>query len=270
MRHGVSTEKARLAGLLHDVARLCSPQQLIDECSQRGMSIDALERSNPVLLHARLGAELARERFGVVDPDVLSAIAKHTHGDATMTPLDCVVYLADSLEPGRNFPERAALWELAQHDLAAAMHATLASMIRYLEQRGLAPAPQAAAAMSAFTPGKEPEKLPELIDIVREAALDKKGEDFAAIDVRDRTIIADVFAIVTGRSRIHVRSIAEAVAEAAERAGVHPRVEGLAEGGWVLLDLGGVVVHVFTPEQRSFYNIERLWSAVADRRARSS
>jgi ribosome-associated protein len=92
-----------------------------------------------------------------------------------------------------------------------------------------------------------------------------------AIDVRDRTILADTFVVVTGRSRIQVRSIAEAVAEAVEAAGVPPpRVEGLAEGGWILLDLGSVVVHVFTPEQRAFYNIERLWSAVAERRAKTS
>lgn len=109
-----------------------------------------------------------------------------------------------------------------------------------------------------------------MIEIVRNAALDKKGEDFTAIDVSDRTILADTFAIVTGRSRIHVRSIAEAIAEATERTGVRPRTEGLAEGGWILIDLGNVVVHVFTPEQRSFYNIERLWSAVAGRRAQTS
>jgi ribosome-associated protein len=87
--------------------------------------------------------------------------------------------------------------------------------------------------------------------------------------VRDRTILADTFVIVTGRSRIHVRSIAEAIAGAAEGAGVQPRTEGLAEGGWILIDLGDVVVHVFTPDQRSFYNIERLWSEVADRRAQT-
>ncbi len=106
---------------------------------------------------------------------------------------------------------------------------------------------------------------------MRDAALDKKGEDFIAIDVRDRTILADAFAIVTGRSRIQVRAIAEAVAEAAEIAGRRAaHVEGHADGGWILLDLGSVIVHVFTPEQRSFYNLERLWSAFADRTAQSS
>jgi ribosome-associated protein len=110
-----------------------------------------------------------------------------------------------------------------------------------------------------------------LIDIVRSAALDKKGEDFTAIDVRERTILADTFAIVTGRSRVQVRAIAEAIAEAAEAAGLRrAHVEGRAEGGWILLDLGSVIVHVFTAEQRSFYNLERLWSAVAERKVQSS
>ena len=106
---------------------------------------------------------------------------------------------------------------------------------------------------------------------MRSAALDKKGEDFTAIDVGDRTILADTFAIVTGRSRIQVRSIADAIVEAAERSGLQAaRVEGHAEGGWMLLDLGSVIVHVFTPEQRSFYNLERLWSRLPERAAQSS
>jgi predicted HD superfamily hydrolase involved in NAD metabolism len=150
MRHGLVARKARIAGLLHDLARLYSPRQLLDECAARGLTTDDLERASPILLHARLGAELAREDFGVTDPEVLSAIAKHTHGDGAMSALDCVVYLADSLEPERHFPERAGLWKLAQRDLPAAMHGTLASMILYLEGRGLAPAPQAIAALRSF------------------------------------------------------------------------------------------------------------------------
>lgn len=118
---------------------------------------------------------------------------------------------------------------------------------------------------------KERGELAELIDVVRAAALDKKAEDLTEIDVRGRTILADTFIIVTGRSRVQVRSIAGGISEAVKAAGYQAaRIEGLAEGGWLLLDLGSVVVHVFTPEQRSFYNIERLWSAIADRRARSS
>lgn len=114
------------------------------------MTIDDAERAAPVLLHARLGAALAAERFGVNDAEILSAIAKHTTADARMSPLDCAVYLADSLEPGRDFAERAELWELARRDMNAAMRATLRSTLGYLRRRGLPVAPRSLAAARAF------------------------------------------------------------------------------------------------------------------------
>lgn len=111
----------------------------------------------------------------------------------------------------------------------------------------------------------------ELIDVVREAALDKRGEELIVIDVTGRTILADTFLIVTGRSKIQTRAIAEAVMEATKRSGaLVARIEGLADGSWILLDLGNLIVHVFTPEQRTFYNLERLWSDAPARQARSS
>jgi ribosome-associated protein len=106
---------------------------------------------------------------------------------------------------------------------------------------------------------------------VRESALDKKGEDFTALDVSGRTILADTFAIVTGRSKVQTRAIADAIIEAVRENGYTPsRVEGYADGTWILIDLGNVIVHLFTPEQRSFYNLERLWSSIAERKAQGS
>ena len=103
---------------------------------------------------------------------------------------------------------------------------------------------------------------------MRDAALDKKGEDFTAIDVSGRTILADTFAIVTGRSKIQTRAIADAIVEACAAAGTKAaKIEGHADGTWILIDLGNVIVNVFTPEQRQFYNLERLWSEVEKRQA---
>ncbi|MBV8298375.1 MAG: ribosome silencing factor [Candidatus Eremiobacteraeota bacterium] len=107
----------------------------------------------------------------------------------------------------------------------------------------------------------------DLIALVRDAAEEKKAEDVAVLDLTGRTIVADAFVIATGRSVIQTRSIVDAIVEKAEEAGLRPRVEGYADGGWVLIDLGHVVVHVFTPEQRQFYNLERLWGRVAEARA---
>lgn len=148
--HGADPAKARVAGLLHDLARLYSPERLIAECELLGMPIAEYERAHPVLLHARLGSAIARDEFGVDDPEVLSAIEKHTTGAGEMSPLDCAVYLADSLEPGRTFPERGALWELAKADLGAAMRALLELALEHNVRKGRPPSPPTLAAARAF------------------------------------------------------------------------------------------------------------------------
>ncbi len=110
-----------------------------------------------------------------------------------------------------------------------------------------------------------------MIDLVRDAALDKKAEEIQVLPLDGRTIVADAFVIATGRSKIQTRSIADAIVEKAVATGYpKPRLEGYAEGGWILLDLGTVVVHVFTPEQRAFYNLERLWGSAPLRQAHGS
>lgn len=104
-----------------------------------------------------------------------------------------------------------------------------------------------------------------------EAALDKKAEDLLTLPLAGRTIVADYFVIATGRSSIQNRSIADGIAEKVRAAGFGvARTEGYTDAGWILIDLGAVVVHVFTPEQRAFYNLERLWGASTASRAQSS
>ena len=94
-----------------------------------------------------------------------------------------------------------------------------------------------------------------------EAAEGKAAEDPLALDVRDVVSFADTFLLLTGRSDRHVRAIADAVAEALAARGEAPLgVEGAEEGRWALLDFGDLIVHVFQPEIREAYALERLWS----------
>ena len=148
--HGEGTFRARRAGLLHDLARLFSPERLLDECAARGLAIDDFERRHPIVLHARLGAELAREQFGETDEGVLAAIRHHTLAAPDMPRLAEVVYLADGLEPGRDYPERAALEALALRDLDLAMHGCLQVTLGYQRARGLEGAPASAAALAYY------------------------------------------------------------------------------------------------------------------------
>ncbi len=157
MRHGVSSEKARVAGMLHDLARLYTADRLVGECRARNIAIDAFEAAHPIVLHAPLSAALADELFGIGDPEIASAIARHTLAAAAMSPLDCIVYIADGVEPGRTFDERALLWDIAMDDLDEGMKAVLYHGLLYTISHGRVVAPQTYEAARAF--GLHPEEI---------------------------------------------------------------------------------------------------------------
>jgi len=91
---------------------------------------------------------------------------------------------------------------------------------------------------------------------------DSKAEDIVSIDIAGKSALADYMVVATGRSQRHVSSIAEHISrDLTEAGGRVARVEGVPHCDWVLLDAGDVIVHIFRPEVRSFYNLEKMWSA---------
>lgn len=99
------------------------------------------------------------------------------------------------------------------------------------------------------------------LDLVLQAADDVKARDMVALDLRGLNDATDWFVIASGTSDAHVRGIAQAVLQRLDAAGVRAHhVEGLQAGRWVLLDFVDVVVHLFHPEARAFYQLERLWN----------
>jgi ribosome-associated protein len=91
---------------------------------------------------------------------------------------------------------------------------------------------------------------------------DSKAEDIVSIDIAGKSALADYMVVATGRSQRHVSSIAEHISRDLTLAGGRvARVEGVPHCDWVLLDAGDVIVHIFRPEVRSFYNLEKMWSA---------
>ncbi len=104
-------------------------------------------------------------------------------------------------------------------------------------------------------------QINDLAQRCREAAIEKKAENVVVLDIRGRANFADYFILATGRSVIQVRAIADSVVEASEtKYGAPIRTEGYNDGNWILVDYGSVIVHVFTPGAREFYNLERLWA----------
>ena len=93
-----------------------------------------------------------------------------------------------------------------------------------------------------------------------EAADSKKAQDIIAVRVADKTIVADWFVFMSGTSALHVKSICDEIEEKAEQARlVLRRREGYNEGRWIVLDYSNILVHIFHPEEREYYNVERLW-----------
>jgi ribosome-associated protein len=88
-----------------------------------------------------------------------------------------------------------------------------------------------------------------------------KAEDTITIDLTGKTSIADAMVVTCGRSNRHVGAVADHVIQSLKRAGVPGiRVEGMPHCDWVLIDAGDVIVHVFRPEVRAFYNLEKMWA----------
>lgn len=101
----------------------------------------------------------------------------------------------------------------------------------------------------------------ECSELIAAVAREKKALDIVLLDLRPLTIVCDYFVICSALNRQHVKAVAEGIEERLKVAGRRPdHIEGLTGLGWVLMDYGDVVVHVFLPEERAFYDLERLWA----------
>ena len=107
--------------------------------------------------------------------------------------------------------------------------------------------------------GAHPDRL---LKVVLDTLDSSKAEDVAIIDLRGKTSIGDQMVVASGRSQRHVGAVADHIAKKLKDEGFgRARVEGLPQCDWVLIDAGDVIVHIFRPEVREFYNLEKMWSA---------
>lgn len=116
VRYGADVAKARRAALLHDCTKRLSTREQLELCREYGIPLDDVERETGSLLHAKTGAEEARRVFGV-DDEIYGAIRYHTTGRAHMTLLEKIIYLADYIEPSRDFPGVEKLRKICYEDL---------------------------------------------------------------------------------------------------------------------------------------------------------
>ena len=122
----------------------------------------------------------------------------------------------------------------------------------------------AALPENTVTPAAPSLATPEhsMIDVILNCLDDAKAEGIVAVDIIGKSSLADHMVVASGRSQRHVGAVADQLVNALREAGHgKPRIEGLPHCDWVLVDAGDVIVHIFRPEVREFYNIEKMWQA---------
>lgn len=133
-RYGVDVDKARTAALLHDCAKDFDDGALLAMAENHNLPIDAVSRQAPQLLHGPAGAIVARAEYGVSDQEIFDAITYHTTGRPEMSALEKIIYLADYIEPGRNFPGIAPIRQAAMENLNRGVYLALTHTIAYVLQ----------------------------------------------------------------------------------------------------------------------------------------
>lgn len=139
MCHGEDVEKAMIAGILHDCAKCIPGGTKILLCEKFHIEIMDYERMNPGLLHAKLGAFIAKENYKITDEDILMAIKSHTTGRPGMSLLEKIIYIADYMEPGRKpLPNMEEVRKLAFEDIDKCLYRILEDSLVYLKSRNIA------------------------------------------------------------------------------------------------------------------------------------
>jgi predicted HD superfamily hydrolase involved in NAD metabolism len=141
LAHDLDADMARLAALLHDAAREMDPGVFLNLANKWRLQVGDPERQSPKLLHGPVAAELARRELGMDDEEVLQAVRAHTTGRPGMGPLALVLYVADKIEPARDYPSVGRLRKLAGEDLNEAAAESLRRAIAHNEERGKATHP---------------------------------------------------------------------------------------------------------------------------------
>lgn len=133
MRYDADVLKAETAGMLHDCAKCMSNEKRLSICEKHNISVNAIERSNPFLLHAKVGSYIAMQKYNVHDTDTVNAILNHTTGRPNMSLLEKIIFVADYIEPGRKqAPNLSEIRRLAFIDLDESLFYILGDILVYL------------------------------------------------------------------------------------------------------------------------------------------
>lgn len=269
-KYGADEAKASIAALTHDYAKERPNDEFELIIRRDGFDLALLNYGNEIW-HGLVGADIVQRELAIDDEEILQAIRVHTTGAAKMSLLDKIIYVADYIEPGRDFPGVKEAREIALVDLDAAVaYETKHTLLHLIEQEHkIYPKTLETYNQWVVNQNKRRKNYQEgtiidsqkILEIAVKAADSKRAEEIVALDVREISLLADYFLICQANSERQINAIVDEINEQEAKNQVEvKRVEGKEGGKWILIDLGDVIVHVFQSSERAFYNLEKLWS----------
>ncbi len=265
MRYGVDINKTVTAAMLHDIGKYADEKTL----TENGVTVDRKVYSLPeAIVHAPVGAQIAKQYLGVKDKEIIDAIAEHTTGSENMSTLSKIIFLADYIEDKRDFENLDLIRKKAFESLDGGLIAALENTVEYLRRENAEIAPQTLKALEYYRGGgktRRPSKKGgspsyELAYTMAQYLDDKKARDITLIDLSGKTIIADYFVIATVGSTTAVRALTDFIDEKLSKDhGVEPLRRDI-DAKWAAIDYGSVIMHIQCEDTRKFYDLERLWS----------
>ncbi len=137
MRYDCDMKKAYIAGLLHDCAKCMTHSERLNYCKKNDLEVTEIEKVNPSLLHAKVGADLCAKKYGIEDEEIANAVRYHTTGRPDMTLLEKIIFIADYLEPHRNDAEDLPIVrKLVFEDIDLTLRTILSDTLVYLKETG--------------------------------------------------------------------------------------------------------------------------------------
>ena len=264
-KYGADPEKARACSLYHDMFRRAS-DELIEEYI-KNYGLDPKYRGDPDLAHSKIAAIYMKREMGIDDEDMLNAVAYHTTGRAGMSVLEKVIFLADSIEPARDYPSVDYLRELADEDLDEACLALLERSEDYLKLKGREMDPDSISFIKELRHSLKEDEIEKKAMDNRELAMEaaklldkKKAENVLVVNIAEKSSFADYLVIASAGSDRQAESLADNVEDKMAELGQNERMaEGRKHTGWVLLDFGDIIVNIFSRDMRDKYDLEKVW-----------
>lgn len=250
----IDVEKAQIAGILHDYAKFCTKEEYETIVLEYGLDTNILHKSHKIW-HALLGRYIIEKELDVHDDDVLSAIQFHTTGKADMTPLEELLFVCDFIEVGRVGLQFEKARDIAFVDMKKAIFYILDSSYKYIVERGFEVDELTRDALDYYRRYNNyyfGNKLDNVLECINKNLV----KDVVIYDMRNRSPLYDFAVVCTSASTRQMQAVYSYLRD-------DFTIKGREfSDGWTLIDLGDILLHIFTDEDRKKYGLDKLYAGI--------